>query len=400
MLLCFQRIISDDYPCLLTLWSGYVGTLVLFNTYLWRCWTLYFKFHLTQQKLLHPGKQGLDNLPFFIRNKHYISTLFLLKVTGTITIFLCLPAGILTATSDFTTKFGDNCDRKWGDFLLGVYVATYVAVFIWFGWSLRQVVDGFKIKAELKFTSLVGVAAVIPWFVFNNLLKEINTKTFPFSTLFLIIAAVAAYGASTLWPLYRSIFQTSVLEDLEVPANISTLRGLLSTPQGFESFKRFLTKEFSVENILFYQEVAEFRKLKKDLAADPDADLKLLGKAQGVYAKYIIIDAPFQVNLPDVIVRRLEIGLKNEFAQAGKKKEQKEAAAITITAEPGSDAEAMMKEQAECPTIFDAAQTNIFNLMNTDSFPRYSRTEEYKLFVKELNAKSKTKEALKEMNII
>jgi hypothetical protein len=399
MLLCFQRIISDDYPCLLTLWSGYVGTLVLFNTYLWRCWTLYFKFHLTQQKL-QQGKQGLENLPFFIRNKHYISPLFLLKFTGTLTILLCLPAGILTATNDFTNKFGDNCDRKWGDLLLGVYVAMYVAVFIWFGWSLRQVVDGFKIKAELKFTSLVGVAAVIPWFVFNNLLKDTNTKVFPFSTLFLIMAAVGAYCASTLWPLYRSIFQTSVLEDLEVPANISTLRGLLSTPQGFESFKRFLTKEFSVENILFYQEVAEFRKLKKDLAEDPDADLKLLGKAQGVYAKYIIIDAPFQVNLPDVIVRRLEIALKNEFAQAGKKKEQKEAAAVTITAEPGSDAEAMAKEQAECPTIFDAAQTNIFNLMNTDSFPRYSRTEEYKQFVKELSAKSKTKEALKEMGII
>ena len=41
------------------------------------------------------------------------------------------------------------------------------------------------------------------------------------------------------------------------------------------------------------------------------------------FAQYIIIDAPFQVNLPDLIVRKLEIGLKNEFAQAGKKKEQK-----------------------------------------------------------------------------
>ena len=35
--LCFQRIVESDYPCLLNVWSGYAGTIVLFNSYLWRC---------------------------------------------------------------------------------------------------------------------------------------------------------------------------------------------------------------------------------------------------------------------------------------------------------------------------------------------------------------------------
>jgi len=399
VLLCFQRILSDNYPCLLTLWSGYIGTLVLFNTYLWRCWTLYFKFHLTQQKLLQ-GKVDMQNLPFFIRNKHYISTLFLLKVAGTSLIILCLPPGILTSVFDLSSEFGDGCDRKWGDLLLALYVVLYVLVFAWFGWSLRQVVDGFKIKTELKITSIIGILAVIPWVVFNNLLTNLNENTFPFSTLFLIIAAVTAYCTSTLWPLYSSIFQSAALNDLDVPANVSTLRGLLQTAQGFEAFKAFLSKEFSVENILFYQEVVDFRKMKQELKDDPDSDLKLLQRAQAIYAKFIIIDAPFQVNLPDLIVRKLEIGLKNEFAQAGKKREQKESTAVTITADAGSDAAAMQEEQLACPTIFDAAQTNIFNLMNTDSFPRYARTEEYKAFVKDINQKSKTKDILKEQGIL
>ena len=39
--------------------------------------------------------------------------------------------------------------------------------------------------------------------------------------------------------------------------------------------------------------------------------------------------------------------------------------------EEGSDADLMLREQTACPTVFDAAQANIFNLMNTDSFPRY-----------------------------
>jgi len=34
------------------------------------------------------------------------------------------------------------------------------------------------------------------------------------------------------------------------------------------------------------------------------------------------------------------------------------------------------------PTIFDKAQENIFKLMNTDSFPRYARTDEYEALKK------------------
>jgi hypothetical protein len=37
---------------------------------------------------------------------------------------------------------------------------------------------------------------------------------------------------------------------------------------------------------------------------------------------------------------------------------------LTAAVEEGSDADLMLKEQMACPTVFDAAQTNIFNLMN------------------------------------
>jgi hypothetical protein len=77
----------------------------------------------------------------------------------------------------------------------------------------------------------------------------VNNNTFPFSTLFLIIAVVAAFAASTMWPLYRSIFQPPQLPNLEVPDNLNTLEGLLKGDLGIEAFKKFLTKEFSVENV-------------------------------------------------------------------------------------------------------------------------------------------------------
>ena len=56
----------------------------------------------------------------------------------------------------------------------GIYVLGYVILFCWFAWSLRTVVDGFKIKAELKFTSCIGISAVLPWFIFNNIYKTVG----------------------------------------------------------------------------------------------------------------------------------------------------------------------------------------------------------------------------------
>ena len=37
VVLCLQRILGVDYPCLVNIWSGYIGTVVLLNLYLWRC---------------------------------------------------------------------------------------------------------------------------------------------------------------------------------------------------------------------------------------------------------------------------------------------------------------------------------------------------------------------------
>jgi hypothetical protein len=65
-------------------------------------------------------------------------------------------------------RYGDNCDRSWGDTVLAVIVAGYTCFFIFFAYRLRGVVEGFGIKNELKVTSAIGLAAVIPWLIFNN----------------------------------------------------------------------------------------------------------------------------------------------------------------------------------------------------------------------------------------
>jgi len=450
IVLCLQRIFRDEYPCWLNVWSGYVGTVVLLNTYIWRCWTLYFKFRLTQQRLL---QKGLQNLPWFIRKKQFSSGVFLAKLSAVTTVFLTLPCGMLTAVdSAIVSQTGDNCDKKWLDPLLAGYVVVYATLLSALAVALRSVADGFKIKEELRFTGIVGMLAVIPWIIFNTSLKEFNKDVFPVSTLCLLVAVVAALSASTAWPLYRSIYEPPVIDTRDIPQNYNTFVGLLSIPQGVESFKKFLTKEFSVENLLFFLEVEELRKLMKELIGDPEADTKLIARTTDIYAKYVENDAPFQVNLPDSIVRKLNndyqvcnyryktlkmsglglvggkpklsqifIDIQNESRpQKGGDKDKLLGSGDTSTTPSTPQSQGDEKKgdgdskvdgkdkiqedfstlRADFPTIFDDAQRNIFKLMKSDSFPRYIRTELYKEFVDAMSGKVHTTKVLKDMNLV
>lgn len=71
----------------------------------------------------------------------------------------------------------------------------------------------------------------------------------------------------------------------------------------------FLTKEFSVENILFYLEIEDFRKAQVRLEEE-NRHREVLELAQGIWKKYIAPDAVYQVNLPSQAVADLKVALR------------------------------------------------------------------------------------------
>jgi len=327
------------------------------------------------------------------------------------TVLCWIPCVALTITnySVIIDLWGDNCQRSWSDTVLFVIILIYICVFLGFAYGLRDVVDGFHIKEELKYTACVGIVAVVPWYVFNNFLKHVNDNIFPFSTLALVIAITFAFVASTLWPLYRSIWQPPILDIYSIPDSVTTLRGILSTPIGVESFKRFLTKEFSVENILFYLECEEFRKKKITLMEEGNdtGNLQLVGEAQRIYSKYIGNDSPFQVNLPSLLVLELRSSLERQFSATKESNVDRTMSSRSGPSSPKQSEAETNKEDVTSsydaptvPTVFDPAQKNIFHLMETDSCPRYFRSDLYKEFVQQVTEKQEKKKILDEMNII
>ena len=57
---------GDGYPCLLNIWAGYCGTVLLLNTYLWRCWELYYIFTLTNMRIQN---LAIEDMPWFLRHR-------------------------------------------------------------------------------------------------------------------------------------------------------------------------------------------------------------------------------------------------------------------------------------------------------------------------------------------
>lgn len=101
---------------------------------------------------------------------------------------------------------------------------------------------------------------------------------------------------------------------------------------------------------------------------------KALAEARGIHGEYIEDDSPNQINLPMETVHELEELLREA---------------------PKWDAERMKN----IGTIFANCQKEIYNLMKRDSFPRYIRSQVYKDFIKDIEAKKHKKKVLSEMNL-
>lgn len=376
LLTALQRVVGDEWPCSLTLWGGQLGSIALCNAYIWRCWVLYFTFNLTQQRLenrkideeVKAGKPPSDPLTvkryFFIKHRHLIRSPFLIKFLGSISVVMMLPCAILSATNkEIAITTGDSCNRAWGDYVLASYMLVFLVIFIFFAYTLRGAHDGFYIRQELKLTGTLSIPTVFVWLLFNNVgvFKTINNTVFPFSTLSFTACGCLALIFSTLWPLFRSIFQPPVLHRLDIANDLGTLEGILRDEEGHRSFQKFLTKEFSVENILFWREIEEFR--KQQFESLNSREFNATERAQAIMQEYIVEDSPFQVNLPGEVVQNLFFAMKTT-GKVRRKEDGKPHSAEDFN-----------------ETVFDECQADIFKLMDRDSFPRYIRGDLYKTFI-------------------
>jgi len=207
-----------------------------------------------------------------------------------------------------------------------------------------------------------------------------------------------------------SIKTIEVMPDaLDRSENTIKLRTLLQDERGFELFMRWLTKEWSSENLLFTLETVQFQLAlhahgRKSVAEDkksprvskrysmsssgnsmqfvppkslPQSDIvygsdtDLHGKAVKLVAKYVAFDAVFLINISGAASHRI----MERIEAVGERK------SCRMDPSAGPVDEALL-------TLFDEAQKQIWNVME-GSFLRFKSTPEFRSFAAHIRAEPK-----------
>lgn len=461
--LAVQRATADDYPCAITFFHAHSMTGLTVSAFFLRLWVLHFAYNATNQMLgskpvvranwhartaavrgsiiSNPDMaEGADlplavvasksasasstasagDLDWYLRNRHRVSAPYLLRVF--LFVFLLqnvAPVALIIALPNARSVSLRDCEDYviYSDATFLLAFIIYIAILLAFAFRLKRFRDdGFSIKRELRLVATVLGGGLIVWVVLDRApgLKSFSRDEFALQTLWLVIVVASLSAVVIGFPLWLSYRQERdgarevdslghellVPEDNTLNAHVRALRNMLKVPAAIDALQKFLASEFSLENILFWEEVELFRdlyardsedsRLSRTRGSDNaegskvrSADSILSENSQGsrlsielaahrIYDKYIAPGAPCEVNLAFDITEavRARLGLPPS-AQP-----RRESLELTGVAVAPHDAE--LKVDANiAPDVFDAAQHAILVLIANDSFRRFQTSPAY-----------------------
>jgi hypothetical protein len=317
------------FPIVMILATSYIS---LIGSLAFRTGLLYWEFTLTQKKMAYAGEAKsstpfsearLDMLKVELakmqgRSKWMRFGAALSWVVGFIATVITFSA--MKAPFNITSYEQVNAD---GVSLCNVVTRAnllywflpdmilHVISMIWLLFKMRSMQDNFYLKQELWYTLLVMMFPLI--YIILVGIPEVSpylySDRFDYGTLFFLeIPALMLMGVSFGFPIWKSYdkeFRNSRKDGKSttqstVSGHHSSLdqlqkdfRIVLEDPQGSELFQKFLQREWSVENILFWKAAVDFRSSFESRSPEERAI-----SAAKIYAEYISENAPLCVNLP------------------------------------------------------------------------------------------------------
>lgn len=210
----------------------------------------------------------------------------------------------------------DSCDYHTLETVIAGLVFIYLCLWVVLAYKLKKTGrDNFGFKEELGLSAVFAFSAIVIWSVYGNLPATIDwdENVFALSDLLPMLAAVPALYVSIWRPVYISYKSERESEALkrkmEQEANAKakmqsrrrsehlsklTLRELLGTEIGFDTFKQFLQSEFSVENISFWRRINQY----KIEGESNKPFVELLRIARLIGHEYILPNCVMEVNIP------------------------------------------------------------------------------------------------------
>ncbi|KAK9704492.1 hypothetical protein K7432_010161 [Basidiobolus ranarum] len=351
------------YPCFLVLWVTSVGIPLWFLVMGARFLRLAFLYRYNQAKLfsdmntflreiepeMKQKNSSLKSLPhrfgiseeWYIGKQQLMSSKTLLTYVGYLVVFHIFLTVLIQIGSDQSVTTGAvGCGFTWELIPRVTFQAFYVFIMLpglaFFIWGIE---DTYWIKKELIVVTVVEAIN----FIARTLLlftPSMQTGSFLFSeSLWTLAALVVVHFNTVIIPILNSYLNTE--RNLRTDKN-SFIR-VLKDPQLFTNFKLFTVKDFSVENILFYEHFENLLNLARSHPEVEEPDL-VSQEIDRMYQLFFAPGARYELNLTGATMDAIKLGLE--------------------TGRPYST------------TIFEEAQVEILTVMYQHSFPRFLRDTE------------------------
>eukprot|EP00475_Leptophrys_vorax_P038302 TRINITY_DN6724_c1_g1_i3.p1 TRINITY_DN6724_c1_g1~~TRINITY_DN6724_c1_g1_i3.p1 ORF type:complete len:455 (+),score=122.07 TRINITY_DN6724_c1_g1_i3:486-1850(+) len=385
----------------------------------------------------------------FLQMRYLLTLRNLLIVAAGFLLIWCVPfETILIIYRSYATLYISNttCLRVFSvlnNFYIA-YLVLVMALCTLMGFRMTTLEENFRLTGEFKYIALIFVYIIfflllqtnsnIRNIFFNEVMIEPWLVSFVPSILFHMATLYRpSYYASKEELLNDFSNQATTLKDSTVTQGLENtgkiildqadpnkhareavkstrdyraeFEKVLDSKEGTDIFKKFLVKEFAVENLLFYLSVRKF----KQCFADESDDSVVRMHARRIYNEYVSLTATWSVNISSECKRRIEKNLRvrsqadaafsssiildqkvsiREMTFKNLNETEKAASSNAIEVEssystkanalPSLDSKESEKKNQSRVNLFDEAQQEIFLLMLKDSFRRFYQDPEYK----------------------
>ena len=298
---------------------------------------------------------------WYTRNRRQVSTSHIVYyITGFMVLYMIALVVIQVMSVDmraggFTSAHPTvDCTRGWE--YIPMYSVLGVCLFVlnplllvWF----RGIDDAYGIRVELVWTWVIWTVAVVMemvW-VYTPTLPPVVRAIWPHYD-WLLVGFAMTHIMSVIRPTWMYWRQRGATGEQEAPLEASMGKPGLGSKRAFElvltdvslfeEFKRFAVKDFSVENVLFYERVEQFRNQSSTTSPGLSAHTldHIMREARKIFYLFLRHHADLQLNVSARVIRQVETEMRLKR--------------FTVS-------------------MFDPVLMEVLQLMWTDTYPRFIR---------------------------
>lgn len=314
---------------------------ILYFNYTWRTDAIFEANHVNENKFFRFARKWDESFTIGIWAVFIVITLILTAIG----IVPATKAGNITPGTFYVNEV--DCVPQFHKILMAIQGVLFLVCLGIASWKLWRVQDAFAFKWELLATVLLSFPLLIVWLIARfaiNFDNAVPHEIWPL-VIYLVCLVVGIASPSILvWKArqYRlkhgdSASFVSLEASPSVSSNADFFLLVLETPILVESLKRFMVTNWSVENLLFLQEIKEFQGFR----GGPEERKE---SAKRIYEIFLEPGCMFEVNLDS------------------------------------QDREGIMEAIAEgriSPDLFEAAWVKVFNIVKHDSIPKWRQSPEF-----------------------